>query len=80
MLYLPVFAIFSSQIDTDLVLRYRNSRGGIIIGITSGSSQISLFVFSKEVLGYDLADFFYRNSEVIKSEVYNTLEVLLRAE
>jgi hypothetical protein len=78
--YLPVFAIFSSQIDADLVLRYRNSRGGIIIGTTSGSSQISLFVFSKEVLGYDLADFFHRNSEVIKSEVYSTLEILLRAE
>ncbi len=78
--YLPVFAIFSSQIDADLVLRYRNSRGGIIIGTRSGSSQISLFVFSKEVLGYDLADFFHRNSEVIKSEVYSTLEILLRAE
>lgn len=78
--YLPVFAIFSSQIDTDLVLRYRNSRGGIIIGTTSGNNQTSLFIFSKEVLGYDLADFFHRNSEVIKSEVYSTLEILLRAE
>jgi hypothetical protein len=78
--YLPVFAIFSSQIDTDLVLRYRNSRGGIIIGTTSGNNQTSLFIFSKEVLGYDLADFFHRNSEVIKNEVYNTLEILLRAE
>jgi hypothetical protein len=78
--YLPVFAIFSSQIDSDLVLRYRNSRGGIIIGTTSGSSQVSLFVFSKEVLGYDLENFFDRNSEVIKSEVYSTLEILLRAE
>jgi len=78
--YLPIFAIFSSQIDADLVLRYRNSRGGIIIGTASGSSQISLFTFSKEILGYDLADFFHRNSEVIKSEVYSTLEILLRAE
>ena len=78
--YLPVFAVFSSQIDADLVLRYRNSRGGIIIGTTSGSSQISLFVFCQEVLGYDLADFFYRNSEVIKSEVCSTLEILLRTE
>jgi hypothetical protein len=78
--YLPVFAIFSSQIDADLVLRYRNSRGGIIIGTTSGNSQISLFAFSKEVLGYDLADFFHRNSDVIKSEVYSTLEILLRTE
>ncbi|XZN95336.1 MAG: hypothetical protein ACM65K_21065 [Microcoleus sp.] len=78
--YLPVFAIFSSQIDTDLVLRYHNSRGGIIIGKTSGNNQTSLFAFSKEVLGYDLSDFFHRNSEVIKSEVYSTLEILLRAE
>lgn len=78
--YLPVFAIFSSQIDADLVLRYRNSRGGIIIGTTSGNNQTSLFVFSKEVLGYDLANFFHRNSEVIKNEVYSTLEILLRAE
>jgi hypothetical protein len=78
--YLPVFAIFSSQIDADLVLRYRNSRGGIIIGTTSGNNQTSLFIFSKEVLGYDLADFFHRNSDVIKSEVYSTLEILLRAE
>jgi hypothetical protein len=62
------------------VLRYRNSRGGIIIGTTSGNNQTSLFVFSKEVLGYDLADFFHRNSEVIKNEVYSTLEILLRAE
>jgi hypothetical protein len=78
--YLPVFAIFSSQIDADLMLRYRNSRGGILIGSTLGNNQTSLFVFSKEVLRYDLADFFHRNSEVIKNEVYSTLEILLRAE
>jgi hypothetical protein len=78
--YLPVFAIFSSQIDPDLVLRYRNSRGGIIIGTRSGNSLTSLFAFSQEVLGYDLADFFDRNSEAIKREVYGTLELLLKAE
>jgi hypothetical protein len=77
--YLPVFAIFSAQIDADLMLRYRNSRGGIIIGIASGDSQTSLFSFSKEVLNYDLAAFFDRNSALIKSEVYTTLEILLRA-
>lgn len=78
--YLPVFAIFSSQIDADLVLRYQNSRAGIIIGTTSGSSQVSLFAFCDEVLGYNLAGFFHSNSAVIKSEVYSTLEILLRAQ
>ncbi|WP_413161360.1 hypothetical protein ACL6C3_22690 [Capilliphycus salinus ALCB114379] len=77
--YLPVFAIFSSQIDADLVLRYRNSRGGVIIGNVSGSSTTSLFVFCKEVLDYDLADFFQRNSELIKKEMLTTLEILLSA-
>ncbi|QLE54916.1 hypothetical protein [Nostoc sp. TCL26-01] len=77
--YLPIFAIFSSQIDADLVLRYRNSRGGIIIGTTSGTTQTSLFVFCQEVLGYDLAGFFRSHSEQIKSEVYETLAALLSA-
>ncbi|WP_224086269.1 hypothetical protein [Nostoc sp. MS1] len=77
--YLPVFAIFSSQIDSDLVLRYRNSRGGIMIGTPTGSNQTSLFVFCQEVLGYDLASFFRRNCEQIRSEVYETLEALLSA-
>lgn len=77
--YMPVFAIFSSQIDGDLVLRYRNARGGILFGKTAGDSRESLFTFSREVLGYDLADFFKRNSPAIKQEVYETLEALLNA-
>jgi hypothetical protein len=78
--YLPVFAIFSAQIDADLLLRYRNSRGGIIIGAAVGNSLTSLFAFSKEVLDYDLAAFFDRNSAAIKKEIHSTLEILLRAE
>lgn len=75
--YLPVCAIFSSQIDADLVLRYRNSRGGIIVGTTSGTSQTSLFVFCQEVLGYDLAGFFHRNSAQIQQEIQLFLETRL---
>ncbi len=77
--YLPVFAIFSAQIDGDLVLRYRNNRAGIVIGATSGSSQESLFTFCKDVLEYDLADFFRRNSAQIQAEMHDTLELLLNA-
>ncbi|MFD2579092.1 hypothetical protein ACFSTD_11785 [Novosphingobium colocasiae] len=77
--YMPVFAIFSGQIDGDLVLRYRNSRGGILFGRPTGSSTASLFTFCKEVLNFDLADFFTRNSPVIKAEVHETLEALLNA-
>lgn len=77
--YLPVFAIFSGQIDGDLVLRYKNNRGGIIVGRSEGDSLASLFTFSKEVLDYDMADFFKRNSKTIKTEMHQTLKVLLSA-
>lgn len=77
--YLPVFAIFSSQIDTDIVLRYRNNRCGIITGINSNNSQTSLFAFCKEILGYDLATFFKDNSEKFKQEINSVLKTLLDA-
>lgn len=77
--YMPVFAIFSSQIDGELVLRYRNARCGILFGKTSGTSTESLFTFSRDVLGYDLVEFFKRNAPAIKEEVHSTLEALLNA-
>ncbi len=78
--YLPVFAIFSSQIDSDIVLRYRNNRCGILIGTTNGNNQSSLYAFCEQVLGYGLADFFKRQSKAIKKEIHDVLETLLSAE
>lgn len=78
--YLPIFAIFSSQIDSDIVLRYKNNRCGIMIGMLSDNSKISLFSFCKDVLGYDLARFFETNSEVIREQVLEVLKVLLDAD
>jgi len=75
--YLPVFAIFSSQIDSDIVLRYHNNRCGILIGSNDDNSQVSLYAFFKHVLDYDLADFFKRQSKAIKKEIHDILETLL---
>ena len=77
--YLPVFAIFSSQIDSDIVLRYRNNRCGVMIGSTSDNPDISLFAFCRDILGYDLANFFKTNSEKFKIEINSVLKVLLDA-
>lgn len=74
--YLPVFTVFSSQIDNDIVLRYTNNRCGIIIGTLGGNSYNSLFSFTKEVLGYDLAAFFRENSPVIRKKMQEILEKL----
>lgn len=42
-------------------------------------STVSLFAFCREVLEFDLSEFFRRNSPVIKREVHETLEALLNA-
>jgi hypothetical protein len=75
--YLPVFAIFSGQIDNDLVLRYKNSRGGVIVGNLTGSPYDSIFAFCKSILEYNLEDFFVKNSISIQKEMHTTLEALL---
>ncbi|QJB29855.1 hypothetical protein HF329_00420 [Chitinophaga oryzae] len=77
--YLPIFAIFSSQIDSSIVLRYRNNRCGIMVGSLSEDPGVSIFAFCKNILGYDLADFFKRNSPKIKDEVFSILNALLDA-
>ncbi len=78
--YFPVFAIFSSQIDRDIVLRYRNSSCGILVGQVNDNPNISLFAFFDQILGFDLAGFFERNSDYLKGEIENVLEHLLSAE
>ena len=77
--YLPVVAVFSQQIDSDIVLRYRNNRCGILIGRVGIGHCESLYDFVDDVVGYDLAGFFGRNHDAIRMEVARILEGLLRA-
>ncbi|MDE6349873.1 MAG: hypothetical protein K2K67_02575 [Treponemataceae bacterium] len=76
--YLPVFSVFSAQIDSDIVLRYKNSRCCILVGNMDKSPCVSLFAFCKEILGFDLADFFKTNSAYIRGKVGDILEQLFR--
>lgn len=77
--YLPVFAIFSNQIDIDLILRYRNNRAGILTGTLANDNKISLFAFSQQILDFDMIDFFKFNSSRIRNEINTVLETLLSA-
>lgn len=77
--YLPVFAIFSAQIDTDIVLRYRNSRSGILVGNLADDPTVSVYAFTNQVLGYDLAAFFKRNSHLIRTQIQDVVQTLLSA-
>ena len=76
-LYLPVLVLFSMQIDMDVATRYTQARWLLLNGITTGSPIDSTYVFCREVIGYDLAAFFERQSARLKNEVQNVLNALL---
>ena len=48
------------------------------IGVAS--SLVSTYSFTRDVLGYDLAAFFERNEETLRSELTSVLETLLTKE
>jgi hypothetical protein len=75
--YLPVTVLLSNQIDADVADRYRAQRWVILRGALTDSPFISTYAFSKQIIGYDLAGFFERNSVRFKNEVESVLTVLL---
>lgn len=76
-LYIPVLLLFSTQIDGDVAQRYRENLWVLLTGTLSDSTTDSAYSFCREIVGYDLADFFTRHSPRIKSEVVNVLKTLL---
>lgn len=78
-LYLPVVVLLSTQIDSDVADRYAAAQWLMLVGTTSGAPTESTYVFCRDVVGYDLAGFFERNSTRIKAELENILSALLKA-
>lgn len=79
--YLPCAVILSSQIDGDILLRYRAEKWGVLTGVLGASDPlISTYDFMREIVGYDLAGFFNRNSETLHAEIDSTLKALLTPE
>lgn len=75
--YLPSVVLLSNQIDGDLVTRYTQARWLMLTGTTGGTAVDSTYTFCREVLGYDLAGFFERNSARFKIQLEAVLTVLL---
>ncbi|MBI5910196.1 MAG: hypothetical protein HY848_09620 [Betaproteobacteria bacterium] len=79
--YLPCAAILSAQIDGDILLRYRAEKWAVVTGIVGAKDPlISTYDFMKEVVGYDLAAFFKRNSKTFRAEIDSVLNALLAPE
>lgn len=77
-LYLPVLGLLSVQIDSDIEERYTRAQWLILKGSLHGASINSIYVFCRDVLGYDLAGFFKKNSPKIQTEVESIIQALLK--
>ena len=75
--YLPVAVLLSNQIDDDIATRYELEKWLLLRGTIEGTPVVSTYAFSKNILGYDLAGFFERNSAKFKVEIEEVLKVLL---
>ena len=76
--YLPCAVILSAQIDTDILLRYRAEKWAVLTGVVGANDPlISTYDFMRDVVGYDLAGFFRRNSVALRAEIDAVLTALL---
>lgn len=75
--HIPVVAVLSSQVSETVIDRYRDAGMLVLTGIRSEDSTRSTFAFCKEVIGYDLEEFFVRSSPRIKSMLHALIEKLL---
>ncbi|MCL2348112.1 MAG: hypothetical protein FWC50_07595 [Planctomycetaceae bacterium] len=78
--YLPCIALFSQQMDSDITERYMQHHWLLLKGTLDGTPLDSIYVFMREVLEYDLADFFERNQSRIIRLMDSILEKILRTE
>jgi hypothetical protein len=76
--YLPSVVVLSTQIDGDLVIRYTQARWLMLTGTNGGTPTDSTYAFCRDILGYDLAGFFQRNSARFKAELEDVLLALLK--
>ncbi|MCL2433128.1 MAG: hypothetical protein FWD16_01220 [Clostridia bacterium] len=72
---LPVILIVSTQVNNNVFQRYRDQRLHMMLGILTGDN--STFGFFSNVIGYDLADFFHRNSIYIRQRFETIIQRLL---
>lgn len=79
--YLPCVSVFSNQIDGDIQTRYRTEKWAMLTGTVGTTNDLrSLYAFMKQVIAYDLAAFFERNTSILRIEIDRVLRALLEVD
>jgi hypothetical protein len=77
--YLPVLTIMSTQMNQVVRARYLTGNWSVLMGSLDKNPATSTYAFLKEVVGYDLIDFFERNAGLLRSGTEEVLSKLLEA-
>ncbi len=75
--YLPVLAVVSTQASGAVLRRYRNNKLLVLTGTISDDDTVSTYAFLKRVIGFDLDEFFKRNSTAMRERCARVLQALL---
>lgn len=75
--HVPVVAVLSSQVSETVISRYQDAGMLILTGTPSSDSSVSTFAFFRDVIGYNLDDFFRRSSPIVKKVIHGLIEKLL---
>lgn len=79
--YFPCVLLLSTQIDSDILTRYRAERWSVLTGHVGLNDPLhSTYDFVEHIIGYDLADFFERNKATLRKELDQVLQALLTPE
>lgn len=76
-LYVPSLVLLSTQINEAVAARYVAARWLLLTGAVGGSPLDSTYAFCRDILGYDLAAFFERNSARFKDLLEDIVASLL---
>lgn len=78
--YLPVLTIMSMQINEVVLARYTTGNWSVLLGeVGLDDPSRSTFDFLREVIGYDLVQFFERNTGRLRTGTHSILKALLEA-
>jgi len=76
--YLPCAVVLSTQIDTDILHRYRTEKWSVLTGTNGENSpHHSTYDFMRQVVGFDFGGLLMRHSGTLRTEIDVVLRALL---
>jgi len=75
--YLPVLSVISTHVSQTVIRRYRNAKMLVITGNASTDDTVSTYAFFRKAVGFELDQFFERNTENMRKRCRAVLEKLL---